>query len=438
MDRRTFIKTSIKTSTAAGTLMSAAGIKAQQPGQIKQIIHVMSENRSFDHMLGWLPNANGMQAGLSYANPSGTVYPTYPLAPDWTGCGHDDPDHSYAGGRLEYDHGKMDGFLQPTDSDTFAIGYYVEKDLPVLSALARNFTTCDNFFASIMAPTFPNRIFANSGQTDRLSDSLNFCTLPTIWDNLQAAGVSCKYYFGNVPFLALWGVKYLNISYDFNTFLSDCANGTLPSVSYLDPKLTLLLNFASDDHPFSDIRNGEAFLSQVYQAVSTSPQWDSTVVIFNRDEWGGFFDHVAPPRALAPNDVDPDLINGKALLGMRVPSVIVSPWTVGNPSNPVIDSTVYDHTSVLKFIETVFDIPPLAARETSNDVGNILDAIDLSKPPQPAPALPTAKPVIPQTICASSINPNTLSAAVAREDDDVNGFVKMVESGLMKGWPVNL
>ncbi len=434
MDRRTFIKT----STAAGTLMSAAGVNAQQPGQIKQIIHVMSENRSFDHMLGWLPNANGKQAGLSYANPAGTVSSTYPLAPDWTGCGHSDPDHSYAGGRLEYDSGKMDGFLQPTDSDTFAIGYYVEKDLPILSALARNFTTCDNFFASILGPTFPNRIFSHSGQTDRLNDSLNFCTLPTIWDNLQAAGVSCKYYFGNVPFLALWGVKYLNISHDFNTFLSDCANGTLPSVSYLDPKLTLLLNFAQDDHPFSDIRNGEAFLSQVYQAVSTSPQWDSTVVIFNRDEWGGFFDHVPPPRALAPNDVDPDLVDGKALLGMRVPSVIVSPWTVGHPKNPVIDSTVYDHTSVLKFIEAVFNVPPLAARETSSDVGNILDAIDLSKPPQPAPVLPTAKPVIPQTICGSSINPNTLSAAVVREDDDVNGFVKMVESGLMKGWPVNL
>ena len=434
MDRRTFLRT----STAAGTLMSAAGTNAAQPGRIKHIIHVMSENRSFDHMLGWLPNANGKQAGLSYTDPAGTVHPTYPLAPDWTGCGHSDPDHSYSGARLEYDGGKMDGYLQPTSSDTFAIGYYVEQDLPILAAVARNFTTCDAFFPSIMAPTFPNRIFSHAGQTDRLNDALSFCTLPTIWDNLKAAGVSAKYYFGNVPFLALWGLRYLDISHNFSVFLSDCANGTLPSVSYVDPKLTLLLNFAQDDHPFSDIRNGEAFLSQVYQAVSTSPQWDSTVVIFNRDEWGGFFDHVSPPRALAPNDVDPDLVDGKALLGMRVPSIIVSPWTVGDPANPVIDTTVYDHTSVLKLIESVFNVPPVSARETSGDVGNILDAIDLSKPPQAAPALPTAKAVIPQTICASSINPGTLHAAITRDDDDVNGFVKMVESGLMKGWPVSL
>ncbi len=434
MDRRTFLKT----TTAAGTVMSAASANVAQPSQIKHIIHVMSENRSFDHMLGWLPNANAKQAGLSYADLTGTVHPTYPLAPDWTGCGHSDPDHSYNGARLEYDNGKMDGYLQPSDSDNFAVGYYVEQDLPILAAVARNFTTCDAFFPSIMGPTFPNRIFSHSGQTDRLNDSLNFCTLPTIWDNLKAAGVSCKYYFGNVPFLALWGLKYLDISHNFSVFLSDCANGTLPSVSYVDPKLTLLLNFAQDDHPFSDIRNGEAFLSQVYQAVSTSPQWENTVVIFNRDEWGGFFDHVTPPRALAPNDVDPDLVDGKALLGMRVPSIIVSPWTVGNPTNPAIDSTVYDHTSVLKLIESVFHVPPVAARETSQDVGNILDAIDLSKPPQAAPVLPTAKTVIPQKICSSSINPGTLHAAIIRDDDDVNGFVKMVESGLMKGWPVSL
>jgi phospholipase C len=436
MNRRTFIA-----GTAAGVVGTGLvpGLVQGAPASgspIQHIILVMSENRSFDHLLGWFPNSDGKQAGLSYVNSSGVSQSTYGLAPDWTGCGHPDPNHSYDGGRDEYDGGKMDGFLAAsTGNDNYAIGYYVENDLTVLSALHRNFLTCDRYFPSILAPTFPNRIFANCGQTDRLDDSLTISTLPTIWDNLATAGVSHKYYYGNIPFLALWGLKYLDICADMSTFLSDCAAGTLPSVSFLDPKLTLLLNTANDDHPFSDVRNGEAFISQVYQAIAASPNWDSTVVIFTRDEWGGFFEHIAPPRALAPNDVDPGLVNGKALLGFRVPTAIVSPWTVGNPSNPTVTSEVFDHTSVLKFIESVFDIPPLAARETSSDVGNILDVIDLNSPIKPAPAIPVANPVSPQTLCVSSISPGAIPAG-ATPMEFTTSFQRMVDSGLLDGWPV--
>ncbi len=348
------------------------------------------------------------------------------------------PNHSYNGGRIEYDNGNMDGFLQSgTGNDMYAIGYYVENDLPVLSALQRNFTTCDGYFPSILAPTFPNRIFALCGQTDRLDDSLTICTLPTIWDNLQAAGVSHKYYFGNIPFMALWGLKYVDISHPFAAFLADCANGNLPAVSWVDPAFTLALNTANDDHPFSDIRNGEAFLSQVYRAIANSPQWDSTVVIFTRDEWGGFFEHVPPPRALAPNDVDTDLVNGEALLGMRVPAAIVSPWTVGNPSNPTVTSEVFDHTSVLKLIESVFGVAPLAARETSSTVGNILDVINLNNPVMSAPTLPTANPVVPQKLCSSSfISSDTPTADSTVVVDFHSSFQEMVDGGLMNGWPL--
>jgi phospholipase C len=358
------------------------------------------------------------------------------LAPDWTGCGHPDPDHSYDGGRTEYDNGKMDGFLQAsTGNDTYCTGFYVEKDLPVFSALHRHFTTCDRYFPSIMGPTFPNRIFANAGQTDRLDNSLTFSKLPTIWDNLQTAGVSHKYYYGNVPFLALWGLKYLNICEKFPVFLSDCANDTLPAVSFVDPSLTLVVNTANDDHPFSDMRNGEAFLSQVYQAVSTSPAWDSTVVIFTRDEWGGFFEHVAPPRAVAPNNVDTDLVNGKALLGMRVPAAIVSPWTVGDALSPTVTSEVFDHTSVLKLIESVFGVPPLAARETSTDVGNLLDAINFTRPVRPAPVLPTANPVVPQKLCASSTATNVEIPGAMRVHFE-SSFQAMIDAGMLDGWPI--
>src|SRR5262249_19785286 len=135
--------------------------KAPKPEKsgIEHIVVVMMENRSFDHLLGWLPNADGMQPGLSYADPSGNVQSTAPLGPDSMGCAHPDRDHSWGGGRVEYDDGAMDGFLRAGSNDAFAIGYYTEGDRPFSSSLARAFTTCDRFFAAIMAETYPNRIF---------------------------------------------------------------------------------------------------------------------------------------------------------------------------------------------------------------------------------------------------------------------------------------
>ena len=131
-------------------------------------------------------------------------------------------------------------------------------------------------------------------------------------------------------------MKYRPISHLYGDFLMDCAAGTLPAVSFVDPSFTLVENLANDDHPYSDVRNGDAFLAQVFAAVSRSPNWPNTVLIINFDEWGGFFDHVAPPRATAPNAVDPDVVNGEALLGFRVPCIVASPWSRGNPSNPTV------------------------------------------------------------------------------------------------------
>jgi len=145
------------------------------------------ENRSFDHFLGWLPGANGQQAGLTYLDSQGEAHPTSRLN-TFAGSSHPDPDHTYAGGRSEYNNGKMDGWLRTTN-DTFSIGYYIEEDLPFFSALARNFTTLDNYFSSILSSTTPNRIFQHAGQTDRLSNTSALSTLPTIWDSLAAAGL---------------------------------------------------------------------------------------------------------------------------------------------------------------------------------------------------------------------------------------------------------
>ncbi len=205
------------------------------------------------------------------------------------------------------------------------------------------------------------------------------------------------------------------------------------AVSFVDPSLTLLLDTANDNHPHSDIRNGDAFMAQVYHAVATSPEWKNTVLVLNHDEWGGFFDHVAPPRALAPNNTDPDLVDGKALLGCRTPCIVASPWTLGAPANPTVNHTVFDHTSVLKMIESVFNVQPLAARETSNDVGNLLSLINLNRQPKAAPVLPQPQPVTPQKICASSINPG---GGLDRHDDEPNSFQRLEQAARERGWPV--
>lgn len=430
MNRRTFLKT---TGAVAATtpLLTELAPAANEGPQIEHVVVVMMENRSFDHLFGWLPNSDGRQAGLEFPSKTGGKTATWELAPDFTGCAYPDPDHSYQGGRTEVNGGKMNGFLMPESNGLNAVGYYREQDLPFRAALARNYTTCDRYFPSILGPTFPNRIFQHAGATDRLDDSFTISSLPTIWGNLAAKGVSHRYYFSNIPFLALWGSKYVDICALYAQFLVDCAAGTLPAVSFVDPTYTTLDNLDEDDHPFSDVRNGDAFLAKTFQAVSSSPNWPNTVLIFNYDEWGGFYDHVAPPRALAPNDVDPDLVDGKALLGCRVPCIVASPWTRGNPNSPRVNHTVFDHTSVLKLIESVWDVPPVAARESSNDVGNLLEVLGSQNQPA-VPALPNPGYVTPSSLCMSSTDPSGESSS---PDDEPTVFLAMINSGLLNGFP---
>src|SRR6185436_6222798 len=191
---------------------------------------------------------------------------------------------------------------------------------------------------------------------------------------------------------------YLPISTPIEQFLDDAATGNLPSVSFVDPRFVGEAEGVSgDDHPHADVRTGDAFLADAFQAVASGPDWGTTVFIVTYDEWGGFFDHVSPPRAAAPNGVDPDLVNGKALLGFRIPVVVASPFTRGDRANPRVVSTVFDNTSILKLIEWRWNLRPLTARDASNDVGNLAFALNLAHPDATVPALPTpiAPPVQP-------------------------------------------
>jgi phospholipase C len=359
----------------AGEALGASGasaLPAPKDSGIDHIVVVCMENRSFDHLLGWLPGANGRQAGLSYADSAGVFHPTHHLTTT-QGCMWADPDHSYDGGRVEFGSGRCDGWLLA--NDVFSIGYYEQADLAFLGKAAPEWTVCDNFFASTMGPTFPNRLYLWGAQTDRTSNTFSFTSVPTIFDRLRSAGVSRRYYYSDVPFSALWGLKYFGISKGLDTFLRDAASGNLPAVSFVEPALFLesVDGLSNDYHPHADIRNGEAFLNQVYTAITNSPAWPRTVLVFTFDEWGGFFDHVAPTSA---PDTNPAVTG---LRGFRIPTLIISPLA---PRHTVAHG-LYDHTSILKMIEWRFGLAPLTPRDAA--ANNLAEVLSFGNPDLHAP-----------------------------------------------------
>jgi phospholipase C len=345
---------------------------------IEHVIVFMMENRSFDHFLGWLPGADGRQAGLTYVDAAGVPHETYPLAPDFQGCSYQDPDHSYAGGRVEYNGGACDGWLRA--NDVFSIGYYRQEELPFLGRAVPDWTSFDQYFCAILGPTFPNRIYQHAGQTDRIDNSPTLCQLPTIWDRLAAQGLVGRYYYGDLPFLGLWGLKYAPISRPIDAFYLDCAAGTLPHVAFVDGSfLQELTGTGADDHPYCDIRAGEAMMNRIYSAVTQSPAWSRTVLVINFDEWGGFFDHVAPPVAPIPA-ADQAAGNADGRRGFRTPTLLISPFARRTQTSHVL----YDHTSVLRMIEWRWGLAPLSVRDaTTNNLADELDftQVDLAPPP---------------------------------------------------------
>jgi phospholipase C len=364
----------------AGALASAAGVgemasaaapvtlPAPSASGIDHIIVVMMENRSFDHYLGWLPGADGKQAGLTYVDRDGVAHQTHALGGDYQGCDHPDPDHSFEGGRIQYNGGKCDGWLRSGENDEFAIGYYGQQDHDFYGNAAPYWTTFDRYFSATMAETYPNRFYQHSAMTDRIHNSEDTATMPTIWDRLADAGVSSAYYYVDVPFLALYGTKYLSLGRTWAQFQLDAAAGTLPAVSFLDPKfLDEGSGSSADDHPHADIRAGQNFLNQVYDAVTSGPGWARTALVINYDEWGGFFDHVAPTTA---PDATPEA--GTGLRGFRTPALMISP----RARRHYVAHNTYDHTSVLKMIEWRWGLPALTPRDSAaRNMAEVLDFV---------------------------------------------------------------
>jgi phospholipase C len=357
---------------------------------LDHIVVVLMENRSFDHYLGWLPGANTKQAGLRYPDNHGKFHKTHHLS-GRQGCGFNDPDHSWTGGRTQLNHGKVDGFRKGTN-DNFALGYYSRPDLPFYSALVDQATVFDHWFCSILSSTYPNRFYTHAARTDRIDNAMTESTLPTIWDRLADAGVSANYYYSDLPFLALWGQKYAPIVQPVDTWFQQAQLGQLPSFSYLDPSfLGEEQGGSNDDHPHADILRGQAFVSKIANALINSPLWSKSALVITYDEWGGFFDHVVPP--ILPDDAPVNGMNhGQA--GFRVPAFVLSPFA--HPG--AIDHRLYDHTSILKMVEWRFGLQPLAPRDAA--ARNLARTFYFDEPRAGLPLLPTVTDPGPH-VCSS-------------------------------------
>jgi phospholipase C len=366
---------------------------------VDTFVVLMMENRSFDHYLGWMPEADGRQAGLTFLDAAGRRHSTQPLAPDWQGCAHPDPDHSWDGGRTQVNGGRMDGFLRSGDNDVFSISYYREGDLGFLPAAAKAFTTYDRMFCNLLASTFPNREYMHAAESYGLKDN----SMPpqagypqgfpdnTIFAALDRAGVSNRYFFNDLPVSALWGAPGLNRSGRVEEYYQRAANGTLPHVSFVDPAFANEDGGTSgDEHPHGDVRVGQAFMSDVVHAFLESPQWRRGALFIVYDEWGGFFDHVSPPRVPDQrNSTDPAQDFGR--LGIRIPSVAVSPWA----RRGFVSHLTMTPVSILKMISYRFGLAPLNRRLAYTS--NIARTFDWQSNPRfDAPRLPSPDHVVGQ------------------------------------------
>ena len=347
LSRRRFLQTigmAGMAGLAAPLLMdSAEQAKAEETSQgqtssVRHIIVSCQENHSLDHYYGYYSGIG------NYGVPPGwkdhiKPYHFKTLRPP-------DPMHGWDATHAEWDHGKMDGFYKAGGKS--ALGYYLQQDLPDYYSLLPQFTLCVNYFCGVLSSTSPNRLVLYAGTcggstTNNIPNGgLNY---PCIADLLQQYGISFKNYnchcpndYTKIALFQKWnGNRELNHTQE--QFFSDCKNGTLPQVSFITTASPY------DEHPGSNIQTGMKLQIQLINAVMNSPLWSNTVFLLTYDEAGGFFDHVAPPviDAYGP--------------GIRVPMLVISPLA----RQGYLDPTIYDHGSVLKLIERVFNLPTLAS-----------------------------------------------------------------------------
>ncbi len=358
---------------------------------VKHVIVVMKENRSFDHLLGRLskagqPDVEPVPDGWASKDANGAAVPPFHAT---TSCDAFDPPHQWVDMHAQSNGGKMDGFVTsgahstPASDGRFTMGYYDENDLPFYYWLASTFAVADHHFPSVLSGTWANRdylVAATSMGTKNTQSDPQLSGAPLIFDGLDAAKVSWQIYTDDIApleFSVAWsGRKRWGKSKDF---LAAAKSGQLPAVSFVDAT-TAFTPPSTDEHPPADVQAGEAWTRSLYEAVVQGPSWSDTALFFTYDEAGGFADHVPPPKSCAPSADQAEFTE----LGVRVPLVVISPFA----RRHFVSHAVHEHTSILRFIELVFDVPALTARDANSDA--LLDMFDFACPDSAALPEPPA------------------------------------------------
>jgi phospholipase C len=387
-----------------------------QLGQIEHIVQLMLENRSFDHMLGFLyPNKTGpggqpfegLTGAESNVGPDGTSVTVYKIDPESEGAYFmpgADPGEGYANTNSQlFGHGsppdppiatnsgfvtnfaaaiafdqKIHMTVQAGTTPSDIMGIFTPDGLPVLSALAQGFAVCDHWYASVPTETFPNRAFANAATSQgHMNDATSSYTVPSIFGLMTKHSLSWKIYGYDAPPLTRANFTDTADAPEtcfgkFPDFQADAHNGQLAAYSFLEPSWG---SAGNSQHPNYDVSLGEAFIQEVYQSLRSGPGWNQTLLIITYDEHGGCYDHVPPPLGAVP----PDNSIGEfgfdfKRFGVRVPAVLVSPLIAQGTIFRVQDGDMpIDHTSVLKTIEVRWGLPPLTARDdAAPDLGAVL------------------------------------------------------------------
>ena len=352
--------------------------------QIEHIIVVMMENHSYDDHFGLLGRGDGFRLDHHGqpldANPDGQGNLLRAFHMPSTCQLHGAPGQNWNASHTAYDDGRNDGFVRA--SGPVAMGYWNQEDIPFYYDLGRRFPLCDRWFCSVLAQTYPNRRFLMAGTAAGIVTTTTAgLTAPpppngTIFDRFAANGISWRNYFTDLPSAAIIVetlAKYPSHFTPISQYFTDAAAGTLPSFCIVDPNFGTM----SEEDP-QDLRLGEQFASQVINAAMHGPGWPRTLLIWTFDEHGGYYDHVPPPPAPAPDDIPPGIDATSPLLpggydryGFRVPSVIVSPFA----RRHYVSHRVHDHTSVLKLVETKWNLGAMTFRDANAD--NLLDSVEL-------------------------------------------------------------
>jgi phospholipase C len=386
------------------------------------VVVVMMENHSLDNLLGALSRAGSDVDGLTFdaagnptnSNPgtkgTGAVVKAFALQ---NTAQAKNVTQSWKATHEQIDGGLMDGFVKSVAAKQ-PMGYYPPEVLPFAYSLARSFTLANRWFCSVPGPTYPNRRFLLAGTAWGATETSPSTLLDpppphgTIFDRMSEHNVSWCDYFTDIPMTLVIPsiiVKHLDHHHGISKFFHDCQAGTLPAVSFVDPGVGVLSSLAgavaelpgtvkdvlaligvkvdqlgsgeTEEDP-QDMYYGEAWAHTVIEAVLQSPKWSRTLLIYTYDEHGGYYDHVPPPPATAPDNIlpdpQPDPPGGYDMYGPRVPAVVVSPYS--KPGG--VTNIIHDHTSVLATIEAKWNLPALTNRDAN--AATVMDFLDRDNP----------------------------------------------------------